>query len=69
MTNNHKNYFSYRILEIIPGLAVWLTFAIVIFVAIWHPLIGVYIIIAFDIYWILRILYLLIFLLISWFQY
>ncbi len=69
MTNTHKNYYFYRFLEIVPGLAVWLTFAIVIFISIWQPLTGIYIIIAFDIYWILRILYLLIFLLISWSQY
>jgi hypothetical protein len=69
MTLEQKDYYKYRLLEILPGFLTWATFIIAITVSITNPLWGIYIIIAFDVYWILRIGYLSIFLLISWFKY
>ena len=69
MTLEQKDYYKYRLLEILPGFLTWATFIIAITVSITNPLWGIYIIIAFDVYWILRIGYFSIFLLISWFKY
>lgn len=69
MLQVYKDYYLYRILEIIPGFLVWTTLIIAVTVSIVDPIIGIYIIIAFDVYWILRITYLTIFLVISWFKY
>ena len=55
-----------RVLEIIPGLLVWVTFIGVIVFSLVKPLWAIFFIIAFDIYWLLRILYMLIYLLTSW---
>src|SRR3989344_5517607 len=69
MTPEYKNYYFYRILEIIPGALIWATLITAVTVSIVNPIIGIYIIIAFDVYWILRITYVTIFLVISWFKY
>ena len=69
MTKQQKDYYKYRFLEIIPGFLTWATFIFAIAISITNPLWGIYVIIAFDVYWILRILYLAIFLTISWFKY
>ncbi|NUM25422.1 MAG: glycosyltransferase family 2 protein [Candidatus Buchananbacteria bacterium] len=57
---------KYRILEIIPGFLVWLTFIFTISLSLFKPLWAIYFIIAFDVYWLLRISYMLIHLLASW---
>lgn len=57
---------KYRILEIIPGFLVWITFILVISLSFIRPLWAIYFIIAFDLYWLLRILYMLVYLLTSW---
>ncbi|MFA6466489.1 MAG: glycosyltransferase family 2 protein [Patescibacteria group bacterium] len=69
MNLEYKNYYKYRILEIIPGLFVWLTFIATIVLSFISPLYGIYFIIIFDVYFVLRITYMLIYLLISWFKY
>lgn len=56
----------YRALEVLPGALVWLTYAFSIGISIWKPLWGIYFILAFDLYWILRIFYLTIYLNVSW---
>ena len=69
MNSQQKDYYKYRSLEIIPGLFVWLTFASTILISLISPLYGIYFVIIFDVYFVLRITYMLIFLLISWFKY
>ncbi len=64
-----KESTKYRILETIPGFLVWATFAGVIILSFVKPLWAIYFIIAFDIYWLLRIAYMLIYLLTSWYRY
>jgi len=64
-----KERTKYRILEIIPGFLVWATFSAVVLLSFARPLWAIYFIIAFDIYWLLRIGYMLIYLLTSWYRY
>lgn len=59
----------YRLFEIIPGALVWLTLIGSVILSFAWPLWAVYFIILFDLYWLLRVAYLLIYLLISWRQY
>ncbi|MFA6252697.1 MAG: glycosyltransferase family 2 protein [Patescibacteria group bacterium] len=69
MTTEQKNYYYYRILEIIPGLLVWTTFIVAIVLSFLAPIWGIYFIIAFDLYWVLRLSYMWIHLIISWRKY
>lgn len=69
MTQEQKNYYYYRSLEILPGLLVWLTFIAAILLSIFAPIWGIYFIIAFDLYWVLRISYMWIHLMLSWRKY
>ncbi len=56
----------YRRLEFIPGILVWTTFAAVIILSFIRPYWAIVFIIAFDLYWMLRIFYLLVYLLTSY---
>lgn len=69
MKRAHREYFAYRALEILPGAFVWATFGLVLYLSIAHPFAAIYLIIAFDLYWFVRISYLMIYVLISWRQY
>jgi hypothetical protein len=66
MFNPQHKPRGYRLLEIIPGALVWTTFITAIALSLIRPLWGIYFILA---YWILRILYLLIYLNVSWKKY
>ncbi len=57
--------FKYRILEILPGVSLWLTFILAFFLSFYKPLWLVYFIILFDLYWLLRITYFVTYLFIS----
>ncbi len=59
----------YRFFEIIPGALVWITILTGIILSLFKPLWAVYFIIIFDIYWLLRIMYLLVYMLYSWNKY
>jgi len=59
---------KYRLLEIIPGFLIWSTFIFAIGLSFIKPLWAIYFIIAFDVYWLIRILYMLIYMLTSWFR-
>jgi len=67
------NHFSkktvYRIFEIIPGFLVWFTLIGSVVISIAKPLWAIYFIILFDLYWLLRVAYLIIYLTISWRHY
>lgn len=69
MNKHHSNYYKYRILEILPGALVWLTFIFAIGLSLYNPIYGVYFVIIFDTYFVLRITYMLIWLIISWYKY
>lgn len=57
---------QYRILEMIPGSLVWLTFIGAVVVSFIRPLWAIYFIILFDLYWLLKVIYLSIYLFHSW---
>ncbi len=61
-----SDHAIYRIFEILPGLSIWFTLITVIGLSIVKPLWMIYFIIVFDVYWVLRILYFVFYLLISW---
>ncbi|MCF7820011.1 MAG: glycosyltransferase family 2 protein [Candidatus Pacebacteria bacterium] len=53
-----KNRFYYRLLEMLPGFLSWSTLLILIILSYFQPIWVAYFIIAFDIYWLLLVLYL-----------
>lgn len=55
-----------RIIEMIPGGLVWTTLILSVFLSFFRPLWMVYFIIIFDLYWLLRVMYFIPFLLASW---
>ncbi|HEU0050594.1 MAG TPA: glycosyltransferase family 2 protein [Patescibacteria group bacterium] len=60
---------SERIYEIIPGALVWAILILSVVLSFIRPIWMIYFIILFDLYWMLRILYLVPFTLISWWRY
>lgn len=61
-----KDRVIYRLLEIMPGFLSWSTLLLVVFLSIYVPVAAAYFIIAFDIYWLLKTLYLSIHLRHNW---
>lgn len=59
----------YRIFEIIPGLLVWGTLLGAVVLSFVAPLTAMYLIVLFDLYWLLRVTYLLVYLMLSWGRY
>ncbi|MBU1039266.1 glycosyltransferase family 2 protein [Patescibacteria group bacterium] len=66
LLNKFKKETVYRIFEIIPGLLVWSTLIGAVILSFIKPLWAIYIIIVFDLYWLLRVAYLLIYMIGSW---
>jgi len=58
-----------RILEVVPGLLIWLTFIFGVLFSFIKPIWVIYFIILFDLFWVLRLLYFILYLLISWSKY
>lgn len=56
-----SDYTKYRLLEIIPGALTWLTFIGIILLSVFKPLIAIYFIVIFDLYWLVRVVYLIIY--------
>ncbi len=69
LTRRLKPATIYRLFEIVPGFLVWVTLVGAVLISIWHPLWAIYFIILFDLYWLLRVMYLLIYLVSSWRRY
>ncbi len=61
--------FSYRILEMIPGTLLWSTLIGAVVFSFAAPKIAIAFIIAFDLYWLLRVTYFVVFLTASWRNY
>lgn len=59
----------YRVFEMIPGILVWSTLIGSVVLSVVKPLWAIYIIILFDLYWLMRVGYLLIHLLAGWRHY
>lgn len=58
-----------RIYEVIPGALVWITLIGSVVLSYFSPLVVIYFIVLFDVYWLLRITYFIPFLLIAWGRY
>src|SRR3989338_10470337 len=54
---NRKDRLAYRIFEILPGFLSWLSIGLLIFLSFARPFWVAVFIIAFDIYWLVRIAY------------
>ncbi len=59
------DYQRYRIYEILPGLSVWGTIVAALFLSWFRPLVVIYAIILFDIYWVLKVINYIVYLLIA----
>lgn len=57
---------KYRILEIIPGLLIWLTLILSVVLSFWTPLYLIYFIILYDLYWLFKVFYFIVNLTASW---
>lgn len=64
-----SEYRKYRLLEMFPGILVWTTILSVLILSFVKPLWMIYFAIAFDLYWLLRVLYFITYLTYSWYQY
>ena len=60
---------AYRILEMLPGSVVWATLVLAVVLSFAHPIIAIYFVIIYDIFWLFRVCYFVIFLLASWHRY
>jgi cellulose synthase/poly-beta-1,6-N-acetylglucosamine synthase-like glycosyltransferase len=60
---------SHRLAEIFPAAAVWLTFVLAIILSVIKPLLAVYFILIFSVYWIVRIFYMMVWMFISWYKF
>ncbi len=61
-----SDHTKYRILEMIPGLLVWTTFFFALFFSFIKPLWVIYFILVFDLLWLIRILYVTIYIIVSY---
>lgn len=64
-----SDYHKYRIYEILPGLSIWLTLILTVVLSFVKPLWMIYFILVFDVYWVLRVAYFSIYLILSWFRF
>ncbi len=61
-----SDYQRYRWYEIMPGLSIWLTLLLSVGLSIFKPLWMIYLVIIFDVYWVLRVAYFSFYLFLSW---
>ena len=66
MTTDKKQYIQYRLLEILPGFLVWTTLIAAVVLSVTRPILAIYLIILFDLYWMVRVSYLMIYIIVSW---
>ncbi len=59
----------YRLWEMLPGFLTWATLLGCVVISIVRPMWAIYFIIIFDLYWLWRVIYLAIYILISWHKY
>ncbi len=59
----------YRLFEMIPGILVWITLIGIVVLSFLKPLWAIYVIILFDLYWLMRVSYLLIHMIAGWRHY
>ncbi|PIR03648.1 MAG: hypothetical protein COV59_05690 [Candidatus Magasanikbacteria bacterium CG11_big_fil_rev_8_21_14_0_20_39_34] len=64
-----SDHTRYRFYEMLPGLSIWGTLFLGIYLSFMHPIIMVYFIILFDVYWVLKVLNFSFYLLVAWFRF
>lgn len=69
LAGNVSDYRLYRLLEILPGFLVWTTLIGAVVLSAVAPVAALAIIIIFDLYWLFRVLYLLMYLVVSYSRY
>lgn len=69
LAGNVSDFRLYRLLEILPGLLVWTTIIGAVVLSAVNPVAALAIIIIFDLYWLFRVIYLLVFLVVSYRRY
>jgi len=60
------DYQRYRLYEILPGFSIWFTLILGIVLSFFKPLWMIYLVIIFDVYWVLRVIYFAFYLVLSW---
>lgn len=60
---------KYRLFEMIPASLTWGVFVIVITLSFWAPVAAVYVIIVYDLLWVVRLFYYVVYMLIGWRRY
>lgn len=66
---HNLDYFKYRALEWLPGLLSWGTLVACVVLSFTAPLAAAYVIVLYDFYWLIRITYLLCYIISSWRRY
>lgn len=64
-----SDYNKYRIYEFLPGLSIWLTLILGVFLSFFKPLWVIYFMLVFSVYWVLRVVYFSIYLILSWLRF
>ena len=64
-----RTKFYQRLAEIFPASTIWLTFAAAIILSFAQPLWAICFVIIFVVYWIVRLFYMMVWLVLSWFKY
>src|SRR3989338_7157428 len=64
-----SDYYRYRLYEILPGLSVWFTLLGALLLSFTHPLLMIYFVIIFDLYWLTKVLYFSFYLVLSWLRF
>ena len=64
-----SDYHRYRIYEILPGLSIWFTLFLAVFLSFYSPIFIIYLVIVFDVYWVLRVLYFCFYVVLSWMRF
>lgn len=63
------NQRVYRCLEMLPGFFIWATLGAVAALTVVRPVLGLTVVVAFDLYWLLKVYYLLVNILVAWRRY
>lgn len=64
-----SDYHKYRIYEMLPGISVWTTLIGAVVLSFTYPIAMIYFVIIFDIYWLTKVLYFSIYLILSWLRF
>ncbi|MBI5076798.1 glycosyltransferase family 2 protein [Candidatus Falkowbacteria bacterium] len=66
---NMKESSKLRLYQMVPGLLIWLSFLFALIFSYFYPIAVIYFVIAFDLYWVLRVLHFIFYATASFFRY